>query len=161
MTLATGTSVDVVKAQLAALFEATFAVEDDPVSVVYGPRSTETVVEERLVSMQGITGVTQDDSLDGAGSFDEHYRVTVVCSVDLAGAGDDQQQAVTEAVVLLWHRCKTALRAAPDQAINATAAAAGVLRAVPAPDFELVEKADEKGRAAAIRWGVDVIAQRT
>ena len=41
---------------------------------------------------------------------------------------------------------KSALRAAPDQTINATAAAAGVLRAVPAPDFELVEKADEKGR---------------
>ena len=42
-----------------------------------------------------------------------------------------------------------------------SAAAAGVMRAIPVAEFELAERADEKGRAAAIRWGVDVIAQRT
>lgn len=161
MTLATGTSVDVVKAQLAALFEATFAADEDPVTVLYGARAVETSVEDRLVSIQGVTGTSQDDSLDGAGSFDERYRVTVVCGVDLPGAGDEQQQAITQAALALWNRCKVALRAAPDQAIDATAAAAGVMRAIPVAEFELAERADEKGRAAAIRWGVDVIAQRT
>ena len=158
MSAPAGTTVDDVKAALVALAETTFAADAAPVSVIYGPRTATTVTEDRLVSVQGVTGTRDADSLGGdAETVTEVYVLTVVCSADLQGAGDEAQQAATQAALDLWRRLTAAVRAVADRDLGL--AASGVQLAVPDSGFEVVERADENGRQAAVRWGLRVMAQ--
>lgn len=163
MTTAVGSSVPTVLAELKALFLATFAGDTDPVSVVYGPRDADTEVADRLVSLLGVKGTNEPDSLaDDGGSFTERYSVLFVCSCDLEGPDDEAMQVAAEAALALWRRCRAALRTAPGpRQISAAASAVGVQKAVAAADFELAEAASKTGRTAAVRGSVDVIAQVT
>ena len=163
MSAPAGTTVDDVKAALVALAETTFAADAAPVSVIYGPRTATTVTEDRLVSVQGIgpgQGTRTADSLAGDGAAEtasEAYVLTVVCSADLQGAGDETQQAATQGALDLWTRLTAAVRAVPGRDLGL--AAVGVQLAVPDSGFELAERADENGRQAAVRWGLRVMAQ--
>jgi len=162
MSAAAGSSLPTVKAELVALFAATFAGDADPVTVIYGPRDTKTVTEDRLVSVLGMKGENEDDSLGYAGaSFVERYQVLVVCSVDLAGPDEATMQAASEGAQALWRRCRAALRTAPERSISPAAAAVGVQKATAAREWELAEAASAEGRTAAVRWSVDVWAQIT
>jgi hypothetical protein len=160
---AVGSSVPTVKAELVTLFQAVFAGDADPVTVMYGPRVAKTFTEDRLVSVLGMKGENEDDSLGDAGaSFVERYQVLVVCSVDLAGPDEATMQAASEGAQALWRRCRAALRTAPGPAsISPAAIAAGVQKATAAREWELQEAATAEGRTAAVRWSVDVWAQIT
>lgn len=152
-------TVTAVKAALPQVFRDLHAADAEPVTVVYGPRSAKTVVQDRLVLVGRVTSARNEADSMSRDSETETYTVEVITSVDIPGAGDEGQQAATEAALALWTRQKDAVREFADGALGLEAA--GVLGAWPAPEFEVAEAASDTGRAAAVRWGVYVIGQRT
>lgn len=127
--------------------------------VIDGPREAVTTMTERVLTVGAriYDASREDDSMDGSTSA-EQYTVEMVNSVSLAGA-DTLDDAV--ALVLAdYAQAEQYIREYPGgQELGLLAG--GVLQVAPSRDFELVKRADENGRHAALRWGVRIYAQVT
>lgn len=155
---AVSTTVIPVKRAIVALLKALHSADQPPVEVIYGPLDTETVQLDRVVSVRGVQAGTSDlDALD-LGSAGEVYVVEVITSVDIRTAGDEGQQAATEAVLTLYARQEALMREGHPGDLNL--GAQGVLGARPSGSWDLLERVSDKGRSAAVRWGVQIIGQR-
>jgi hypothetical protein len=145
-------SIPAVKAALVSILSA--ALPDT--QVIYGPSTAVTTTSSRILTVGRVTGRRESDSI-GLATTREEYTVELVASVDLASTS---QQSADELVLADYAAAELAIReypAGPTLGLEA----AGVLQAVPFGEFELSELADGDGRHAAVRFGVDVIAQNT
>ena len=124
--------------------------------VIYGPATSVTVTEDRLLTVGKVTGDRQFNSMTGQ-TTSERYTVELVASVDLAGTS---QQAADELVLADYAAAELAIREYSGGS-DLGLAASGVQQVLPTGEFELVEQADADGRHAAVRFSVAVIAQNT
>jgi len=142
---------------LVALLKALHVTDADQVFVIDGPPDAETMKLDRIVSVLGAKGTSGPDALD-LGTAGEQFVIEVATSVDLAAKGDEGIALARSTAVGLWARQEQAVREHVTGDLGASAS--GVLGAQPASDWDLGQKASDKGRSAWVRWGVLVTAQR-
>lgn len=154
------TTAAAAKAALITVFKALHAADADPVQVVYGPPDEETLQLPRLVSVGGVNAGSGDvDALDQGTTF-ELYVVDIITAVDLPVPGSDGQQLATETALALWTRQEARIRtdANGDLGLGAAGVFGGGVSV--ASTWQLQERVSERGRSAAIRWGVQITGQR-
>jgi hypothetical protein len=139
-----------VKAALVALF--TSSLSD--IQVIYGPIDTKTVTAPNVLTVEGVIGTTEMDSMSYQ-TASETYDVS--CSISCGINGPDAQQAADEMALAYYVAAELAVREHPTGDLGV----AGVLGAQPTGEFELVETANATGRYALITFAVHVQAQRT
>lgn len=149
-------SVGAVKAALVELLRATYADDAEPVQVTDGPVGTEVTRGPRLVEVGEVTGTDELDSM-GLGSTADTYVVTITASVTLQDP--EGMRTAREAALDLWDRGRTVVREHPTGDLGLEAS--GVLGARPSRDWRLFEFPLQQGRSAAVRWGVQIVAQAT
>lgn len=147
-------TIPAVISALVALVEST--LDTDAWQITDGPPDVETQRAQRLVAVgdDEIISPTDFDSL-GASGMSERYTVPWTVSVNLPGA-DTLPTARAEALA-----AHEEIREAILQVGDLGLAAQGVLSALPTADRRVQQFAVPEGRSAAIRSGLDVIAQLT
>lgn len=145
------------KGALFDLLVALHAADTETVEVIYGSPDAEILKLARVVCVGAVRPAAEGpDALDN-GTAEQRYTIEITTSVDIPVPGSAGQRAATEAVCALQDRQEAAVREYVTGDLGQ--ALAGVLGARPV-FTELLERESDRGRTAAVRWGVQVIGQR-
>lgn len=150
-------TVAAAKGALFDLLTALHAADTDPVEVIYGSPDAEILKIARVVCVGAVRPASDEQDALDRGTAQQRYTIELTTSVDIPVPGSAGQRQATEAVCALWDRQEAAVREYVTGDLGQ--GLAGVLGAWPVWS-ELLERASERGRTAAVRWGVQVIGQR-
>jgi multisubunit Na+/H+ antiporter MnhF subunit len=146
-TIPATSTVPAYKAALVALLTTALSTAQ----VIYGPRSTKTVVGLDVVTVGTVVGTPRFASL-AYNRLAEDYTVEIVISCSRPGA--DSQQTATEAAMGFYVATRSAVLSQADSTLGV----ANVLSSQPMSEFELTETADESTRNATVVFQVSVQA---
>jgi hypothetical protein len=120
--------------------------------VIYGPLSAVTTTPARVLSVGRVSG-TRDSADMSSSAVSETYSIE--CLVSVAFSGTSQQMAEEQALADYETACDAVNALRPDLGLGAGM----TVRAL--SSFELDEVANEHGRAAQIRFSIQVFAPNT